>query len=64
VPVEIVLVPVALEPIVVTEIELIDPPVVHVPPVIATLLAFCVDIVPSEPVAAVTAAPTNAVVAI
>jgi hypothetical protein len=33
------------------------------PPVIATLFAFWVDIVPNAPVAAVTAAPTNAVVA-
>jgi hypothetical protein len=34
------------------------------PPVMLTLLAFWVDIVPSEPVAAVTAPVTNAVVAI
>ena len=42
---------------------LIVPPVMVapaiVPPVIATLLAFWVDIVPKAPVAAVTAAPTN-----
>ena len=35
-----------------------------VPPVIATALAFCVDMVPKEPVAVETALVTNAVVAI
>jgi hypothetical protein len=57
--VEIVLVPDAFDP---TVTVLTVVPVI-VPPVIATALAFCVDIVPKEPVAAVTAAPTNAVVA-
>lgn len=47
---------------------LIDPVVIAtpdiVPPVIATALAFCVDIVPSAPVALLTAVVTKAVVAI
>jgi len=57
---EIVLAPDALLPTV-TAFTVVP---VIVPPVIATELAFCVDMVPSEPVAAVTAASTNAVVAI
>ena len=55
---ETVLVPKPFVPKEVTANELI------LPPVIATALAFCVDIVPKEPVAIVTELLTKAVVAI
>jgi hypothetical protein len=64
---ETVLVPYALVPNDVVVNALIDPVVIAtpdiVPPVTAMLFAFCVDIVPKEPVAVETALVTNAVVA-
>ncbi len=66
--VETVFVPYAFVPKDVVVNALIDPLVIAtaltVPPVIATAFAFCVDMVPKEPVAFVTADATNAVVAI
>lgn len=56
-PDEIVLVPVAFDPMVATETELIEPPVVHVPPVIATLLEVNVLNVPAAAVVAPTVVP-------